>query len=225
MGIERRKKKCICLILQSDSSQQISLSQCHSIMNSPSLFWAFCCHAAASCHTHWTWNIFWATARGSLSLSLSLSLALPWQIIDNWFFPPSLCPFPSLPLSTPKKPVTPPPPPPPPPHPPPSPSTLCWVRDRDDGGNGRFWLTKMLRCNLEQAEMWSVCLLCVCVCVRVPVREGKGWGNVWCSVYCIASSFVCILYLISAQTSRLHIPAADDPVSQHCVTPSLSLII
>lgn len=61
--------------------------------------------------------------------------------------------------------------PPHPPHPHPA-STLCWVRDRDEGGNGRFWLTKVLRCNLVQAEMWSVCSW-----LHVCVKRGKGPGR------------------------------------------------
>lgn len=76
----REEKKRICLILQSDSSQQISQSQCHSIMNSPPVLQAFCCHAAAC--------IFFSTTecemcfelqqgvRVSTSFSLLLSLSL-----------------------------------------------------------------------------------------------------------------------------------------------------
>lgn len=73
-------------------------------MNSPPLFGAFCCHAAACFHTHWTWNIFWATG-DSLSLSL-----FPLSDYRQLFFPPppSLCSLLSLSPSK-KKPVTPPP--------------------------------------------------------------------------------------------------------------------
>lgn len=167
---------------------------------------------------HWMWNVFWASARGkglSLVLSLSLSLSLCLLSGYRYHFPSFfLSSIPSLHLPPPRKPVT----------PPPlhtlftrtSASTPCRVRAGDEGGSGRFWLTKMLRCNLVQAEMWSVRFW-----LGVCEQEGRGWADVWSSVYCIASSFVCILYLISAQTSRLHILTAGDPVSQHCATLSL----
>lgn len=205
--------------MQSDSSQQISQSQCHSIMNSPPVFQAFCCHAAAC--------IFFSTTEcemcfelqqgvrvsTSFSLLLSLSLSASCQVIGT-IFPLFLSSIPSLHLPPPTKPVT------PPPHHTlftrTSASTLCRVRAGDEGGSGRFWLTKMLRCNLVQAEMWSVHFW-----LGVCEQEGRGWADVWSSVYCIASSFVCILYLISAQTSRLHILTAGDPVSQHYATLSL----
>lgn len=148
----------------------------------------------------------------SLLFSLSLCLLSGYRYHFPSFF---LSSIPSLHLPPPTKPVT------PPPHHTlftrTSASTLCRVRAGDEGGSGRFWLTKMLRCNLVQAEMWSVHFW-----LGVCEQEGRGWADVWSSVYCIASSFVCILYLISAQTSRLHILTAGDPVSQHYATLSLS---
>lgn len=137
----REEKKRICLILQSDSSQQISQSQCHSIMNSPPVFQAFCCHAAAC--------IFFSTTEcemcfelqqgvrvsTSFSLLLSLSLSAFCQVIGT-IFPLFLSSIPSLHLPPPTKPVT------PPPHHTlftrTSASTLCRVRAGDEGGSGRF---------------------------------------------------------------------------------------
>lgn len=137
----REEKKRICLILQSDSSQQISQSQCHSIMNSPPVLQAFCCHAAAC--------IFFSTTEcemcfelqqgvrvsTSFSLLLSLSLSASCQVIGT-IFPLFLSSIPSLHLPPPTKPVT------PPPHHTlftrTSASTLCRVRAGDEGGSGRF---------------------------------------------------------------------------------------
>ena len=157
MRIEGRKK-CICLILQSGSSQDISLSQCHPIMNSRPLFCV--CPAAFTPTDH---GIYVELQKWVISLSLSLSLpvllspSLPCQVVDDCFSsPPSfsssfsfsprhhpknllLLPHNSLPTLA-------------------HASSPRWVRDREEGGNGRFWLTKMLRCNLVRAEMWSVCL-------------------------------------------------------------------
>lgn len=126
MGIERRKKNA-CLILQSDSSQQISQSQCHSITNSPALFQAFCCHAAACIFFSTTeCEMYFELQQGvrvspSFSLFFSLSLSAPCQVIGT-IFPLFSCPLfllfichhPEnlllLPHTTPSSPAPPPPP-------------------------------------------------------------------------------------------------------------------
>lgn len=137
----REEKKRICLILQSDSSQQISQSQCHSIMNSPPVLQAFCCHAAACVLFSTTeCEMCFELQQGvrvstSFSLLLSLSLSASCQVIGT-IFPLFLSSIPSLHLPPPTKPVT------PPPHHTlftrTSASTLCRVRAGDEGGSGRF---------------------------------------------------------------------------------------
>lgn len=217
MGIERRKKTYMShfAIWFVSANQPESMSFHNELSSSiPSILLP--CSCLYFFFNHWMWNVFWAAARGKglyLVLSPSLSLSASCQVIGT-IFPLFLSSIPSLHLPPPTKPVT------PPPHHTlftrTSASTLCRVRAGDEGGSGRFWLTKMLRCNLVQAEMWSVHFW-----LGVCEQEGRGWADVWSSVYCIASSFVCILYLISAQTSRLHILTAGDPVSQHYATLSL----
>lgn len=178
---EEGKKNCICLILQSDSSQQISLSQCHSIMNFTPLTILLPCF-----HANWLRNAF--IERGK-SLSHPLSSASYY------------CSFPLSPCFSSSS-----------PHreklsllpatlfPPYPPTLLCAgleIEMREEVG-----VFDWLRC-------WDV-ILCTLKCVVhgcwviVCMQKRKRCcGNVWCSVYCMASSFVCILYLISSQTSRL----------------------
>lgn len=72
--------------------------------------------------------------------------------------------------------------------------------------SGRRW--RGGRCSIDNDAIFSASATHLkSVHVGVTERgeeEGKELGHVWCSVYCISSSFVCISYLISAQTSRLH---------------------
>lgn len=72
--------------------------------------------------------------------------------------------------------------------------------------SGRRW--RGGRCSFDNDAIFSASATHLkSVHVGVTERgeeEGKELGHVWCSVYCISSSFVCISYLISAQTSRLH---------------------
>lgn len=138
----REEKKRICLILQSDSSQQISQSQCHSIMNSPPVFQAFCCHAAVCIFFFSTTECemcfeLQQGVRVSTSFSLLFSLSLCLLSGYRYHFPSFfLSSIPSLHLPPPTKPVT------PPPHHTlftrTSASTLCRVRAGDEGGSGRF---------------------------------------------------------------------------------------
>lgn len=170
MGIERRKKTYMShfAIWFVSANQPESMSFHNELSSSiPSILLP--CSCLYFFFNHWMWNVFWAAARGKgLYLVLSPSLSASCQVIGT-IFPLFLSSIPSLHLPPPTKPVT------PPPHHTlftrTSASTLCRVRAGDEGGSGRFWLTKMLRCNLVQAEMWSVHFwLGVCV----SKREGAG---------------------------------------------------
>lgn len=148
------------------------------------------CHVAACFHTNWLKNVFWVTGRGK-----GLSFLPPCHVKVNCFF---LLYFPPLHHCHPDKSI-PPTTLPTTPFPPSTPLCAGLEIEMREGVGGFDWL----RC-------WDVILsklkcvlagwLCVCGCEK---KKKNGWGNVWCSVYCIASSFVYILYLISAQTSQL----------------------
>lgn len=133
--------------------------------------------------------------------------------------PPTPLPHPSGVLPSPtEKPVTPPPQPPPPEPHLTSPNVAFpprWLRDPADGGNGTFWWTKMLRWNLEQAEIWRVglcvasMLVCACVFVHVWLKRGKGPGQ--CVMLGLLHLKLICLYFIPHFSS-------DEPAPQERVT-------
>lgn len=151
--------------MQSDSSQQISQSQCHSIMNSPPLFQAFCCHAAACIFffNHWMWNVFWASARGKgLSLSASCQVigtifplfSYPLFLLFIFHHPENLL---LLPHSTPSSPA----------HPPPPCAGLELEMREAVGGFDWLRCWDVILCKLK-------CEVCASGWVCVSKREGAG---------------------------------------------------